>query len=74
MVTDRPFGEAKEFVGGNWFLVAGRLDEAAALAADNLCMQCRLFYPIRAIDIRPVDPEKASEFARTTETPSRDGA
>jgi hypothetical protein len=32
-------------------------------------MQCGLFY-----EIRPVDLEKATAFARTTQTPSRDGA
>jgi hypothetical protein len=69
MVTDGPFGEAKELVGGYWFIVASSLDEAAALAAENPCMQCGLFY-----EIRPVDPEKASAFTRTTETPVRGGS
>jgi hypothetical protein len=69
MVTDGPFGEAKELVGGYWFIVAGSLDEAAALAAGNPCMQCGLFY-----EIRPVATEKASAFVRTTETPVRDGS
>jgi hypothetical protein len=69
MVTDGPFGEAKELVGGYWFIVADSLDEAAALAAENPCMQCGLFY-----EIRPTDPEKASAFTRTTETPVRDGS
>ena len=69
MVTDEPFGEAKELVGGYWFIVASSLDEAAALAAQNPSMQCGLFY-----EIRPVDPEKATAFARTTETPLRYGS
>ena len=69
MVTDGPFGEAKELVGGYWFIVAGSLEEAAALAAENPCMQCGLFY-----EIRPVESEKATAFARTTETPIRDGS
>ena len=69
MVTDGPFGEAKELVGGYWFIVADSLDEAAALAAENPCMQCGLFY-----EIRPVASEKASAFVRTTETPMRDGS
>ena len=69
MVTDGPFGEAKELVGGYWFIVAGSLDEAAALAAGNPCMQCGLVY-----EIRPVDPEKATAYVRTTETPARDGS
>ena len=69
MVTDGPFGEAKELVGGYWFIVAESLDEAVALAAENPCMQCGLFY-----EIRPVDSEKATAFARTTETPVRGGS
>ena len=31
IVTDGPFGEAKEVVGGYWFIVAGSLREAARL-------------------------------------------
>ena len=54
---------------GLLFIVASSLDEAAALAAANPCMQCGLFY-----EIRPVDPEKASAFIRTTETPGREGS
>jgi len=69
MVTDGPFGEAKELVGGYWFIVAESLDEAVSLAAENPCMQCGLFY-----EIRPVDSEKATAFARTTETPVRGGS
>ena len=68
MVTDGPFGEAKELVGGFWTIVAGSLDEAAALAAENPCIQCGLFF-----EIRPYATEKASAFVRTTETPMRDG-
>jgi hypothetical protein len=33
VVTDGPFSEAKEIVGGYWFIVAGSLAEAAAIAA-----------------------------------------
>ena len=69
MVTDGPFGEAKELVGGYWFIVAPSLDAAVALAAENPCMQCGLFY-----EIRPVDPEKASAFVRTTENPLGTGS
>ena len=41
-VTDGPFAEAKEIIGGYWFFLAGSLDEAAALAAQNPCMACGL--------------------------------
>ena len=69
MITDGPFGEAKELVGGFWTIVASSLDEAASLAAQNPCLQCGLFS-----EIRPVDAEKASAFVRTTETPLGTGS
>ena len=68
VVTDGPFGEAKEVIGGYWFIVAGSLDEAAKIAAGNPCMKCGLFY-----EIRPIETERASAFAVTTETPSEHG-
>ena len=34
-VTDGPFAETKEVVGGYWFIVARSLEEAVALAAQN---------------------------------------
>ena len=64
-VTDGPFGETKEVIGGYWFIVAGSLDEAAQIAAGNPCLNCGLFY-----EIRPIDPERASAFTVTTETPA----
>jgi hypothetical protein len=64
-VTDGPFGETKEVIGGYWFIVAGSLDEAAQIAAGNPCLNCGLFY-----EIRPIDPERASAFMVTTETPA----
>jgi hypothetical protein len=63
-VTDGPFGETKEVIGGYWFIVAGSLEEAAQIAAGNPCLDCGLFY-----EIRPIDPERASAFTVTTETP-----
>jgi hypothetical protein len=64
-VTDGPFGEAKEVIGGYWFIVASSLEEAAQIAAENPCLKCGLFY-----EIRPIDPERASAFVVTTETPN----
>jgi hypothetical protein len=64
LVTDGPFGETKEVIGGYWFIVAGSLEEAAKIAAGNPCLSCGLFY-----EIRPIDPERASAFTVTTETP-----
>jgi len=63
-ITDGPFAESKEVIGGYWFILAGSLDEAAQIAAGNPCLACGLFY-----EIRPIDPERASAFALTNETP-----
>jgi hypothetical protein len=63
-IVDGPFGETKEIIGGYWFIVARDLQEAAQLAAQNPCMQCGLFY-----EVRPTDPERASAFTVTNETP-----
>ena len=65
VVTDGPFGETKEVIGGYWFIVAGSLEEAAEIAAGNPCLKCGLFY-----EIRPIDPERATAFTVTTETPA----
>ena len=64
VVTDGPYGEAKEVIGGYWFIVAASLEEAARIAAQNPCMQCGLFY-----EIRPLDLEQASAYSVTNETP-----
>ena len=63
--TDGPFGEAKEVVGGYWFIVARSLREAADLAAQNPCAQYGLLY-----EIRPLEPERASAYNLTNETPA----
>ena len=65
VVTDGPFGETKEVIGGYWFIIAGSLEEAAEIAAENPCLKCGLFY-----EIRPIDPERATAFTVTTETPA----
>lgn len=63
-VVDGPFTETKEIVGGYWFILARDLDEAARTAAENPCLACGLQY-----EIRPLDAERASAFAVTSETP-----
>lgn len=63
-MTDGPFGEAKEVIGGYWFILAGSLEEAAQIAAGNPCLQRGLCY-----EIRPIDPVRASAFTKTNETP-----
>jgi hypothetical protein len=64
VVKDGPFGEAKEVIGGYWFILANSLEEAARIAAGNPCLKFGLFY-----EIRPIDPVRASAFTVTTETP-----
>lgn len=63
-VTDGPFTEAKELIGGYWFIVATSLEEAAAIAADNPCLACGLSY-----EVRPIELERASAFRPGNETP-----
>jgi len=63
-ITDGPYGETKEVIGGYWFIVANTLDEAAALAAQNPCMQCGLVYEIRSLEL-----ERAPAYQVTNETP-----
>lgn len=63
-VMDGPFGESKEVIGGYWFICARDLEEAAAIAGQNPCLKCGLFY-----EVRPLENERASAFAVTNETP-----
>ena len=67
-VTDGPFAEAKEIIGGYWFFIAGSLDEAAALAAQNPCLACGLSY-----EVRPIEPERASAYRPGNENRGRAG-
>jgi hypothetical protein len=67
-VTDGPFAETKEVIGGYWFILAGSLEEAAEIAAGNPCLACGLVY-----EIRPIESVRASAFAVTTETPNESG-
>lgn len=63
-IVDGPYTEAKEIVGGYWFIVAASLDEAAAIAAGNPCLACGLEY-----EIRPIEEKRASAYDLTNETP-----
>ena len=64
IVTDAAFSEAKEVVGGYWFIVARSLREAATLAAQNPCAQYGLSF-----EIRPLEAERASAYKVANETP-----
>lgn len=62
-ITDGPFTEGKEVIGGYWFIMARNLEEAARLAAENTCLAFGL-----SLEIRPVDAARASAFDLTNET------
>lgn len=64
-VTDGPFAEAKEVIGGYWFIVAESLDAAASIAAQNPCLSCGLSY-----EVRPIEGARASAFVQSNETPA----
>jgi hypothetical protein len=66
IVTDGPFGEAKEVIGGYWIIVARDLREAAELAAQNPCVKHGLTF-----EIRPLEAVRASAYNVTNETPAR---
>ncbi|WP_457423572.1 YciI family protein [Roseateles sp. P5_E7] len=64
VVTDGPYAETKELVGGYWFIVAASLDEAAELALQNPCLAFGLM-----LELRPLEPERAQAVDITNETP-----
>jgi len=65
-MTDGPFSEGKEVIGGYWFISVGSLEEAAQLAAQNPCLAYGLSY-----EIRPTESIRASAFNLTNETPEQ---
>jgi len=64
--TDGPFSEAKEVVGGYWFIMARNLSEAAELAAQNPCAEYGLQY-----EIRPLEAARASVYNVTNENAAK---
>lgn len=66
-VTDGPYSETKEVVGGYWFVFADSLEQAARLLVDSPCLAHGLFY-----EVRELDPEHCSAFMVTAETPGGD--
>ncbi len=66
IVTDGPFGETKELIGGFWFVRARSLEEAAKLLADSPTVALGLFY-----EVRPLDGERATATMQATETVGR---
>ena len=63
-VTDGPFSESKELIGGYWFVLADSLEEAAAIAAENPCLAFGL-----TLEVRALEPARSSVDAVTNETP-----
>jgi hypothetical protein len=55
VITDGPFGESKEAIGGYWFILAQSLDEAVQISKGNPCLDCGLL-----LEIRPIDPQRAT--------------
>ena len=64
VVTDGPFGETKELVGGYWFVLAPTLEDAARLLATSPTLQLGLVY-----EVRPLELARASAYVRGNETP-----
>ena len=63
-IIDGPFAEAKELVGGFWFIMARSLHEAAELAAENPCLAFGL-----TVEVRELDESRAVANTVTNETP-----
>jgi hypothetical protein len=57
MITDGPFGESKEVVGGYWFIIAHSLEEAAQIATGNPCLNYGIFTEIRPLDLDRATPD-----------------
>jgi hypothetical protein len=65
-ITDGPFTETKEVIGGYWFIVADSFEEAARIAGESPCLACGLWY-----EIRPLESERASAYRDSSETPGQ---
>ena len=68
-VTDGPFAETKELVGGYWFIVARSLEDAAAIAAQNPTLAYGL-----TLEVRPLELARANVLVPANETPTEWGA
>ena len=49
LITDGPFPESKETIGGYWFIVADSLEEAVDIAKGNPCLEYGATVEVRAI-------------------------
>jgi hypothetical protein len=64
-MRDGPYSEAREVIGGYWFVLAHSLEEAAELLARSPCVAYGLYY-----EVRELDPRRGSAFMVTAETPA----
>jgi hypothetical protein len=51
-VTDGPFAESKEAIGGYWFIRADSLEEAVEIAKSNPCLDYGA-----TVEVRPIVPQ-----------------
>jgi hypothetical protein len=65
IITDGPFPESKEAIGGYWFIVAETLEQAADIANGNPCLEYGATVEVRPImsdtpevQIAPPDPNR----------------
>ena len=65
-VTDGPFAETKEVVGGYWFIIARSLEEAVVLAAQNPTLAYGLM-----LEVRPIELARANVLVPSNETPAQ---
>ena len=49
VITDGPFPESKEAIGGYWFIIADSLEEAAEIAKGNPCLEYGA-----TVEVRPI--------------------
>src|SRR4029077_10292577 len=61
VITDGPFGESKEVIGGYWFILANNLDEAAQIAKANPCLDVVLFFEISLLGPPPATPDNTPQ-------------
>lgn len=66
VMTDGPFGEAKEVVGGYWFVSAPSLRAASDLLSGSPTLSCGIHY-----EVRPLEPRPCTASDLTNETPPR---
>jgi hypothetical protein len=65
-ITDGPFSESKEVIGGYWFFFARNLEEAVALAAQNPTIACGLSF-----EVGPIERQRANAYTPANETPRK---